>query len=154
MMMLPIAIARIEDAGERVFMARLYQEQYDLMYAQARRLLDVPQDAEDTVQEAAERLIKQVAVLMRLEDHQLRAYVIVTVRSVALDLLRKNDHIHGGDPEDMFERIPSSEEDVDAALLWEETVTGLVECIERLPERDQTALGMKYVREMSDGEIA
>ncbi|MEA5068230.1 MAG: sigma-70 family RNA polymerase sigma factor, partial [Christensenellaceae bacterium] len=47
-----------------------------------------------------------------------------------------------------------SEEDVDAALLWEETVTGLVECIERLPERDQTALGMKYVREMSDGEIA
>ncbi|MEA4897584.1 MAG: sigma-70 family RNA polymerase sigma factor, partial [Christensenellaceae bacterium] len=154
MMMFPVAIARIEDAASRAFMQRLYEDQYGLMYAQARKLLSEPQDAEDATQEAVARLVERVDVLMRLEDYKLRAYVVVTVRSVAFNELKRRGRTDWGDPEDVFERTPSSEEDVDAALLWEETVTGLVECIERLPERDQTALGMKYVREMSDGEIA
>ena len=154
MMLLPVSIARIEDAASRTFMQRLYEDQYGLMYAQARKLLSEPQDAEDATQEAVARLVERVDVLMKLEDYKLRAYIVVTVRSVALNELRRRGHTHWGDSEDVLGRMPSNEEAVDAALLWEETVSRLVDCIERLSERDQTALGMKYVREMSDEEIA
>ena len=69
---------------------RLYELYEQKMYAVAFSILRNEWQAEDAVQDAFVRLLKNIRKLRDLEDEKTRSYVLQTIQSASLDQYRKN----------------------------------------------------------------
>ena len=68
---------------------RLYELYEQKMYAVAFSILRNEWQAEDAVQDAFVRLLKNIRKLRDLEDAKTRSYVLQTIQSASLDQYRK-----------------------------------------------------------------
>lgn len=145
--------------SDRKFIEDLYQTHKNLMFSLAWRYADMEADAEDIVQSAAEKLLRQVVRLKAMEEKAVTAYVAYTVRSVGVDLRRSRSRYEA--------RFVSLEQedytpwDIDplAVLPEEHAVTKdltarLIAVWPQLPEEDQLLLEGRYVWELSDRDLA
>ncbi len=136
--------------------AELYENYKRLMFSTAGKYTANPADREDVVQTALERLIRLFA-----QPSQPRrvsaAYISFTVRSVAVDLLRKQGR--------EAERCVSAEDarlwevaepgnGPDAALAFSEDAARLRRALAQLPEEDSLLLRGKYIFDQTDRELA
>lgn len=152
-MIFPIAILAINDSNDRAYMEQLYIEHHRTMYWQAYKVTRSPQDLDDIVNDACIALIRKISLLRTLDCNILRAYIISTVKNIALNHLRKQKHARVDVGDVVIATLPSPEPDPDDGLLEEATISELMASIEKLPELDQDVLRMKYIDDLSDKEI-
>lgn len=148
----PLMLLLIENEEDRRFLEEVYLSRYRLMYAQALLLLRSPAAAEDAVSESMLALAKKIPLLRSLPCNKLTAYVVITVKHLALNQLRKRkreDVTWDGEMEDRA--APGETED---GVMAQAGVERIKDAICALPEREKEILMMKYFRELSDDEIA
>lgn len=142
------------DEARRSFMERVYLSHRSLMYAAAYRVLRHHADAEDAVQAAFAALCKKTPLLQGMDGRTLRAYVAISAKNAALNLLRarrRRPEVPWGG-EALADSLPGGDADDAAfAFIRQDSLTAAVQ---RLPERDRALMEMKYIMGLTDGEIA
>lgn len=157
MFVYPIVILAIENEADRLFMQKLYEDYYRLMYVKAHEILRERNNAEDVISEAFISLINKIRLIRTLECYALTTYVVNTVRHTAIDFLRKQErqrkHAFLDDGE-ALNKIPNGQSEIDIDVIRREEIERIKKGISRLREADQLVLEMKYVRNMTNAEIA
>ena len=146
----------IEDDAQRSFMEGLYLDFRSKMYHTAHEVMGHREDSQDIINDTLLKLMDKIPLLMGLDCLALRSYVVISTRRTAIDLLRKRkrrSELLFGDDEFM-DTIASSGADPDEGLLREADVSVLNAGLKRLPQRQRDLLNMKYILNLSDGEIA
>ena len=145
-------LATAPDARTREFILGLWERYRRYMFFIARRYTGEAALLEDIVSESCLRLMEHADTLQGLAEGQLRAYIRSTVRSRAVDLLRRRrgeTPAGNGDgpafeaPDPGWERIELREE-----------LERVLEAVSRLPEPQRTALRLKYGEKRTDAEVA
>lgn len=143
-------IIPIEDR-DQVFIQKLYQDHKGLMIYTASKYTDNPSDREDIVQEALLRLMKNISVLRNIPCCNLKRYIVLTVRSVFLDMQKKRSaEVVLSLEEEKLEAVLRRE------LLQEDGISELSAKLDvwrlkkELPEREWVLLEGKYMRELPD----
>ena len=146
-------ICAIEDADDKLFMCRLYEEYEQLMFWAASKYLNNIEDRQDAVQDAIVALIKNLTTLKNLKDSTLRTYIVCTVESRAINLAKKKSkeqHLF-----DDLESIPvgTAVDMIEDNLLQIAMKSSLLEVWPRLPIQDQILLESKYILGYNDKEL-
>ncbi len=138
------------------FIGELYETYKRLMFSVAGKYTANPADREDIVQTALERLI-------RLCDRPSQprrvsaGYIAFTVRSVAVDLLRRQgreaERCVSVEDARLWE-VAEPGDGPDAALALSEDAARLRTVLARLPEEDSLLLRGKYIFDQTDRELA
>lgn len=147
------------EQSDRKFIEELYQAHKNLMFSLAWRYADMEADAEDIVQSAAEKLLRQLPRLRAMEKKAVTVYVAYTVRSVGVDLRRSRKryetHFVSLDRED-YEPWDTDPQAVplEEHMITKDLTARLAAVWPRLPEEDQLLLEGRYIWELSDRELA
>jgi RNA polymerase sigma factor (sigma-70 family) len=145
-------IIPIEDS-DQVFIQKLYEEYKGLMKYAASKYTDNPADKEDIVQETVYRLMRNITVLRDIPCCNLKQYIVLTVRSVFLDMQKKRDMAMLSLDDERLEAV------LRRVLLQEDGISKLSAKLDvwrlkkELPERDWVLLEGKYMRELSDERL-
>ena len=155
MMALPVRtkIIPINDS-DQIFIQKLYHDYKRLLLHIASQYTDNQSDIEDIVQEAFLRLMKNISVLRNIPCCNLKRYIVLTVRSVFLDMQKKR----GGEvvlslEEEQLEAVLRRE------LLQEDGISEISAKLDvwrlkkELPERDWVLLAGKYMHELPDEQL-
>lgn len=150
--MLPLVFFLIENEDDRAFLENIYTQYHRLMYAQALRILNQSEAAEDAVSDSLLALMKKISLLRTFECNKLRSYVVITVRHTAISHLnkRKRETLPG---DVAFEDLTGADR-TDDRLLAQAGVDSIKNAIRSLPPREKDIMLMKYFREMTEEEIA
>lgn len=148
----PFVFLMLDHEEDRLFLEGLYMEYRVLMYAQALKITRNTQEAEDAVSEGMLALMKKTALLRTLPCNKLKAYVVITVKHMALNRYRKmkRESTAGGIAAEEMPGSASTEE----ALFSRAGIEAIKAAICALPEREKEIMLMKYFRELTDAEIA
>lgn len=141
---------------DQQYMEGLYHRFKRLMFATAGRYAADPADREDLVQSALVRLVNKLPTLRSLEEGAQASYIVFTVRSVAIDALRKTGRQLRGvslEGEEALQ-VPDEAPTMDEYLMARERSDRLRTIWPRLGEEDRLLLEGKYLRECSDRELA
>ena len=151
-MFFPLIFLLIENEDDRLFLEGVYMEHHGLMYAQALKITRNSQEAEDAVSEGMLALIKKIDLLRTLPCNKLRAYVVITVKHMALNRYKqkKQENVAG----DIAIEDLAGNGSVDENLLSQAGIEQVKNAIAALPQREKDIMLMKYFRELSDAEIA
>ncbi len=135
------------------FIGELYQQYKRLMFSTAGKYTANPADREDIVQTALERLIR-----LSSQPRQVSAgYIAFTVRSVAVDLLRRQgrEAARCVSVEDIqLWEVAEPGNGPDATLALSEDAARLRRALAQLPEEDSLLLRGKYIFDQTDRELA
>ena len=127
-------IHRIDKPPEDKFI-RVYNTYRKLMYSIAYSILQNQQDAEDAVHQAFVSIIENLDKLRDVGSDKTRAYIAVTTRRKALDIVRYRARI-SSDIEEMSEQT--------AITMEFDTENRLALAMGRLPERYRQVLLLKF----------
>ncbi len=151
MNLLPLVFLLIENEDDRAFIEGLYTQYHRLMYAQAMRILNQSEAAEDAVSEALIALMKKISLLRVMECNKLRSYVVITIKHTAITMLNKGKRMQL--PGDVtFDQIADTGR-TDDRLLEQAGVARVKDAIRTLPSREKDIMMMKYFRDMTEQEI-
>lgn len=153
--MLPLIIATIDEPADQDIILEFYSEYKALMYSQAKKYLDIDEDAEDIVYEALTRIIEKMQVFRSLLPPQRIAYAVTTVRSLAIILLKKQkrytmislDAIEQEYPADTME----SPDDIAEQRQFQSQAAKL---LGQINVEDRLLLEQKYILHWTDEELA
>lgn len=139
-----IYLQTIEDPAQRSKFERLYEAYRGLMFYAAREKLGNDQDAEDVVHDAFIKLAKNINKISNPVCPKTRAYVVLTVESVSIDLLRKRSR---------RPTTPLSEDEPGLTVTYEGD-NALTRCILNLPARDREIILLRFWQGYSPREAA
>ncbi len=153
--MLPIIISAIENPDDRDLMTEFYLKYKNLLYSEAKKHLNIPEDIEDTVYEALTKIIDKMSVFRDLKPWQRVQYAVTTVRNLSYILLKRNHYFTMVSFEDMGFEIPadadqSAEKTVEDALFK----TYVREVWNKIALDDRMLLEQKYILHWKDEELA
>ena len=153
---LPAVLLAIADEEEHSFLAEIYMRHHRLMRYTARRYLTQEADAEDAVSDALVALHGKLPRLRTLEEKALRAYIVTTVRNMALNLCIARQRAEGRsvpDGEETLARV-HDRANVEKQVQLEDELGAVLTAIRELPEKEQTVLWMRFARSSTNEEIA
>lgn len=149
--------AKHSESQEKDFFESLYHRYKYLMYKTARYYTSNPTELEDIMQDSVERMLRNIHKLMAIPGCTLAAYVVYTVKSVAINLKRHQSVVaEHSTPLDVSEQDTFESPRLSPAEMVErlEHNKQLGALWSKLPEEDQELLYRKYVVEQSDEELA
>ena len=155
--MLVLIANALDDPDDRKFFSDLYLAYKRLMFSTAKKYVSKPEDIEDIVQTALEKLIKNISALRPMEQCTLAAYIIYTVKSVAFDFHRKAQRTTAHDISLEYDKLWRIEKTYIAYADQERLMDDrerLKALWPQLPEDDRILLEGKYIWEKSDRELA
>lgn len=153
--MLAMAIAAIENDGDRSLVEELYTNHYALMLRKAQSMVRDRQAAEDVVEAVMLRLIERIDLLRGCNPASLRSYLVACVRNEAIDRIRRAGRTRSlDDAGDRLGQLPDESPRAEAGLIREEQIRAVVRALEALDDRERLALRMKYYDQMTDAAIA
>lgn len=148
--MLSIYLQLIDNQEEKEKFEELYDKYGQLMFFVANKILQDTYLAEDAVNEAFFRIAKNFHKVGEIECHQTRNFVVIIVKRIAIDLLKK----------DKNEVLLKEEKDlnflVDEAVGFLEPFehNKVVEILKSLPEMYRDLFYLYYVDELKVKEIS
>ncbi len=153
--MLPIIISAIENPDDRDLMTEFYVNYKSLLFSEAKKHLDNPEDIEDTVYEALARVIDKMPIFRNLKPWQRVQYVVTTVRNLAYILRKRNRYFTMVPFEELEYEIPegddsSVEQTVEKALIKKY----IMNIWQQIELEDRMLLEQKYILRWSDEELA
>lgn len=138
-------LSMLESDGERRIFSELYNQYGNAMLRVARRYFpEDPQDAEDAVQNAWLKVVKNILKIQEIPCKKRGAYLVIIVRNEAIAILRKRRR------ELPFEDALAGE----AAGLGDDSGKPVIELIRTMPDTYRAVLEMRFVEERSTKEIA
>ena len=151
MRIIPFFILMIDDDDDRAFMEKLYIEYHKLMYWTAFKVIWRREGLDDIVNDACVSLVCKISRIRALDCNILKGYIVSTTRNAAFDYIKKENRNRGvEESDDTLETVADDTPDAIDILVRKE----LMNSIERLSERDQSILRMKYIHDMSDEEMS
>lgn len=139
--MLALYMAMVDTDEERSLVERLYTSYEQMMYKAAFSLLKDSYYAEDAVHEAFLRIIRNMSCLNFDDDKKTRALLVITVRNVCFNMLRRNKRMPVIDePEEETEDISAKEEYLKLEA------PSAAELIKQLPDEIREVIVMRFVR--------
>lgn len=151
-----------DDGAEKVpYMVCLYQKYKAFLFKKASFYTNDPHAKEDIVQDAVLRLIRNEGKLRAMDPPALATYIVLTVRSAALNYLR-NEHRNSLDALPLSEALEAECVPLDGSVqltLEEQLLLGhrdseLRAAVGRLSKRDQAALVGKYFLGLDNRALA
>lgn len=140
-----IFLSMLESDRERRVFSELYNQYGNAMLRVAQRYFpEDPQDAEDAVQNAWLKVVKNILKIQEIPCKKRGAYLVIIVRNEAITILRKRRR---GLP---FEDALAGE----AAGLGDDSEKPVIELIRAMPDTYRAVLEMRFVEERSTKEIA
>lgn len=138
-------LSMLESDGERRIFSELYNQYGNAMLRVARRYFpEDPQDAEDAVQNAWLKVVKNILKIQEIPCKKRGAYLVIIVRNEAITILRKRRR------ELPFEDALAGE----AAGFGGDSGKPVIELIRAMPDTYRAVLEMRFVEERSTKEIA
>lgn len=138
-------------------MEAIYLKYRRLMYATARKFTSNVEDQKDIVQTAMERLIKIFSAPKGKMRCVTARYIVFTIRSVSIDLLRKQgreaEHCISIE-DDQFAEIASTDGSLDDLLLSLNSAEQLWRLWPQLSPEERILLEGKYILGLSGEELA
>lgn len=134
--------------SKKKFIEKLYKDNKQLMYKTAFSVLHNPEQAEDAVQEAFLRIIKNFSKFSSYSCNENVAYLVIIVRGISLNMLAAGKRTTKLDDD-----IPSSdniEKTTEGDIAYEQIVRN----IERLSPALKNIATMLWVGNLSESEIA
>lgn len=139
------------------FVVQMYNQYKNLMFFTARKYTENTADQEDIVQTSLERLIRIFSNMPPSKCCVSATYIVYTVRSVSIDLLRKQ----GKDKEhcisladESLDEIEDTGETLDNSFALSEQATQLKHILSMLSAEDRILLNGKYILDQADPELA
>ena len=124
--MLALYLAMAESEAGKNLVEKIYYNYRKLMYSVSYSILHDAADAEDAVHEAFLRIIRNISKISEPDSGRTRAFAVVVVKNVALDMLKKKSRTE----------VPLPEEDVfsDGGGIPDLGVEVLKDTLMRLPD--------------------
>jgi RNA polymerase sigma-70 factor (ECF subfamily) len=138
--------------GNGAAFAALYDRHHRHAYAAARRILGPSPAAEDVVQEALLQLWRG-GRSYSAERGSLRSWLVVLVRSRAIDLLRR-EQVRAAATERAGDLLAEHAEELDESAARRELRGHLLAGIVDLPREQSQVVGLQYLAGRSQSEIA
>jgi RNA polymerase sigma-70 factor (ECF subfamily) len=142
-------------AGDKPAFAALYQRYFDRVYGYLRLVLRDHHEAEDATQQV---FIKALEALPRYERRKqpFRAWLFIVVRNYAVQLLRKEDELTIGSEEinGKLERTGADASGDQLRALSFVSDQDFMVLIQTLPLAQRQVLALRYMMDLSHGEIA
>lgn len=133
-------LSMLESDGERRIFSELYNQYGNAMLRVARRYFpEDPQDAEDAVQNAWLKVVKNILKIQEIPCKKRGAYLVIIVRNEAITILRKRRR------ELPFEDALAGE----AAGFGGDSGKPVIELIRAMPDTYRAVLEMRFVEERS-----
>lgn len=156
MILMPYAIVVMPDGDNKRYMERMYEQYVGLMYNIAWQYSKDSAIVDDIVSDAVVALVQNINTLIPLEHKALSKYIVKTVRSAALNLFDKQQRINGHVVHMDVEAIQSIEDkvDIEKKFVIDEELDRVMAAINRLPEKEQIVMRMKFQMELPDEVIA
>lgn len=145
--------ASIEDEQSRSKLEDLYTRYSRDMFKVAFRILDDYQLAQDAVQSAFINLIDNIDKIEEINCNRTRAFVVIIVRNIAINLYRKRKKQNDMALDDIDEILPDNRETVDENIINEETFNRIAAIIKELHPTYADVISLKYFYYYSDKEI-
>lgn len=151
--MISALIYTIESPDDQLFMLRLYEEYEQLMFWAAGKYLSNIEDKKDVVQDAIVTLIKKLSTIRTLSDAHLRTYIVYTVESKAINLVkRRNIELR------LFDELDSAPIGTPIDMMDEKLIQlvlndAISSIWPKLSLRDKIVLEGKYILGYNDNEI-
>ncbi|MBQ9853405.1 MAG: RNA polymerase sigma factor [Ruminiclostridium sp.] len=140
--MLPILLSALDTPEEKDFFSRFYHKYKTDLYRYALSLLQDQTLAEEAVQEGWMKCVKNAGVFFQIPPEKRKAWMVVLVKNVCLDIRRKESRHQPLDP-DWDMEAPAQGEPL-----------GILDTIRAMPDQYRTILELKFVLEWKDKEIA
>ncbi len=147
--MFALALQLIEHESEQEVFSQLYERYLGLSIWVAKSYGLSDSDAEDAVQDAFFALAEHFSKYFSEKRHNWKSLIVTIVKNKAIDLRRQNQRRMG----EVFDEAVHGEI---LDVLPEEFLSEspLVQCILRLPERDQLFLRLRHEQGLSTRETA
>ena len=152
--MLQIYLSLIESEQDRSFFEQLYHEHRYTMQAAAFTILNDHHEAEDAVHEAFLRILKHFDKLRGFDCNKLRAYVVIIVKNIAIDMIRKKNRHVEADLEDFIDFLQDTRLAPDQAAIANEGQEKIMRALESVPQTYLDTLSLKLVYGFDNQEIA
>ena len=146
-------IMSIESNENRDKATEIYSLYYGTMLYIARKVLLDSALAEDAVAEAFIRIIKNIDKIETVDCYQTRGFVVIIVRNIAIDMLRKHKRLQ----ESPFEESVLFSDYSDSVLDYvssKEACQKIADCMSKLHESYSDILYLKIKLGCSNEEIA
>lgn len=158
---LPAAERRVEAAlvhriaqGDRAAMAELYQLYADIVFSLASRILSLPADAEDVVQEVFTQAWRQ-ASRYDVGRASAAAWLLNITRTRAIDRLRANrTRLRVSGDEDPIASTPAAGENQEQLVIGAERAKRVRAALDGLGEAQKQAIDLAYFSGLTHAEIA
>lgn len=150
--MLTIFLSVLDTEEEKDKLTQIYERYYGTMLSVARRILFDKATAEDAVSDSIMTIINNLHKIDNISSHKTRAYIVIIVRSRAINLLNKNNR-HKEEPIDNIEIVDDRTSVLDT-LTIEESCDKIISYIKELPKSLSDVLYLSVVMENSNIEIA
>ncbi len=128
---------------------KIWTEYSRLMLYIARGFFSDECTAEDAVSEAIIRIIENIDRFNEIPSPLAKGLVIIITKNICRDKMKKAG-LHTTELGDEADTAPSPE----ALVISEETVNGIMACMEKLPEQYADILRLKIVYHLDDSRIA
>ena len=155
--MIACIIGTMDDPDDQLFMKMLYQDFERLMFSTAKRYISNASDQMDIVQDSMEKLIKKIATIRPMNRCTLASYIVYTIRSTSIDLLRAQkrtlEHTVTLDDQE-FSEIASAAPSPDNLDVSAERLMLLKKAWPDLSEESRILLEGKYILGYTDKELA
>lgn len=153
--MILFIVDTLDNEEDKTLILDIYKKYAPWLRARAYKYTKDIEESNDLVHDCIINLIKHVDKLRTFNDSQLRAYIVITIDNTAKNYIKKSSKISlATEDEEAFlknlNNLPSTEDIVEKKLTYET----IRQNFEKLSERDQTILILKYDLDLSDTEIA
>ena len=145
--MLPMLLATIENDVDRALFAEIYEQYHERMEQAALRILKDPHDAEDAVQNAFLKIIRNFDKFLGIPRKKRLFWCVCIVKNEAITLFRKRKTtVLIENLEDTCDSINGADE----ALSYED----IIRLFAGLPETYRAVLEMKFLLDCSGKDIS
>lgn len=153
--MILFIVDSLDNEEDKTLILDIYQKYAPWLRARAYKYTNDIEESNDLVHDCVISLIKHVDKLRTFNDSQLRAYIAITIDNTAKNYIKQSSKIclAAEDEEEFLKSIhnaPSTEDIVEMKLKYET----IRQNFDKLSERDQTILVLKFDLDLSDAEIA
>lgn len=150
--MLTIFLGVLDTKEEKDKLTQIYETYYGTMLSVARGILFDKAMAEDTVSDSIMTIIDNLHKINDISNHKTRGYIVIIVRSRAINLLNKYKR-YKEDPINDLEIMDDGISVLDT-LTIEESCNKIISIIKELPKTLSDVLYLSVVMENSNTEIA
>ncbi len=151
--MLTLIMTIPEPSEDQLFLEELYRDYRRLLYWEAQKYLENPQDQEDVVHDSLVSLIQKIEKLRQLNRAERAGYLSATVRNTAYNHLKREKCYREktGLPEPRFLQADCEAEDIVNRLDDRDFLLALGQ---KLTPEERLLLEGRYLLEKNDKELA